>query len=136
MLFHSSAMPESADLLTRVSKRVAERNLVMIAWSLAPLAVITVAVPQVALAAFVVWLGVSMGLAVAGESNPKVPDSKRRRAVAPLVVSLPPVAGYWYSIAADTIYPAVVGALVATALTVAFLVVSARRQAGRDHFRL
>lgn len=114
-----SAGASAGGRFSAMMRPVDARTGVALAWTLAPLSVVSAGAPDLAGAAYVVWFAVFLGLAVAGALHRR--EAPQRARLGPALIVAPPVVlGYVLATVSHGIVPAVVGAMLSTALAIGF----------------
>lgn len=100
---------------------------VLIAWSLAPLAVVVVLLPHLSVAAFVAWFAVVIALAIVGARDFQSRAGQKTSVFMTLLTATPTIIGYVTAVIWSMPFAVLLGASLTTALATGYLVRALRR---------
>lgn len=121
-------MPDTVNArATTWSSPVSALYRVLIAWSLAPLAVVVVLLPHLSVAAFVAWFAVVIALAIVGARDFQSRAGQKTSVFMTLLTATPTIIGYVTAVIWSMPFAVLLGASLTTALATGYLVRALRR---------
>lgn len=100
---------------------------VLIAWTLAPVAVLVILLPHLSVAVFVAWFAVVIALAIVGARDYQSRAGQKSNTFMTLITATPTVIGYVIAVVWSMPFAVLLGASLTTAIATGYLVRTLRR---------